>query len=185
MQSSTIVLIVTALIAILAVAWLLMQKRRSESLRHKFGPEYDRAVKEHGGLRKAEAVLGEREKRVENFHIVPLGPVSRDRFAAAWKAAQARFVDSPKDAIRDADLLVADAMRERGYPIGDFEQRAADISVDHPRVVENYRRAHAIAVRCEREGASTEDLRNAMVHYRSLFEDLLETPVNEHAGVNR
>ena len=185
MENSTLIIIIAVVIAVAAVGWFVMQKRRTESLKHRFGPEYDRAVKEHGDLRKAEAVLGAREKRVEQFHMVSLSPADRSRFAADWKAAQARFVDSPKAAIQDADSLVGSVMQARGYPVGDFEQRAADVSVDHPRVVDNYRKAHAIALRNQKEGATTEELRTAMVHYRTLFEDLLETPVAEHAEVRR
>ena len=185
MQSSTIVILIAVAVVVILAIWLVWQRRRTESLRHRFGPEYERAVREHGTPRKAEAALDAREKRVERLHIVSLRPAERDQFAASWKAAQARFVDDPKAAIHDADQLVADVMKERGYPMGDFEQRAADISVDHPRVVENYRKAHAIALRSERENVTTEDLRTAMVHYRTLFEDLLETPVTtteQHTG---
>jgi hypothetical protein len=185
MENSTLIIILAVVIVAAAVGiwFVLQQKRRSESLRHKFGPEYDRAVQEHGGPRQAEAALAAREKRVETFHVVPLAAGARDRFVASWKAAQARFVDSPKDAVREADRLVAEVMKERGYPIGAFEQRAADVSVDHPKVVDNYRRAHAIAVRNDKEGVTTEDLRTAMVHYRTLFEDLLETPAHAHVEV--
>lgn len=180
METSTLIIIIAVIIAVAAVGWFLWQKRRTEALKSRFGPEYERAVKEHGNLRKAEAELGAREKRVEKFHVVNLEPGDRDRFAAAWKSAQARFVDSPKAAIQDADRLVIEVMKARGYPMGDFEQRADDISVDHPRVVDNYRTAHAIAVRNQKEGATTEELRTAMVHYRTLFEDLLGNPAVEH-----
>jgi len=166
------------------IGWLLWQRRRTASLKHRFGPEYDRVVKEHG-QRRAEAALDAREKRVETLHIVSLAPAARDRYAMAWKTTQAHFVDNPAAAIREADQLVAEVMKERGYPIGNFEQRAADISVDHPRVVESYRRAHAIALRNEKDGTETEELRTAMVHYRTLFEDLLESPVRERVGVSR
>lgn len=181
METSTLIIIIAVVVAVAAVAWFVLQKRRTEALKHRFGPEYDRAIKEHGDPRKAEAALGAREKRVETYHVVSLEPADRDRFAAAWKAAQARFVDSPKAAIQDADRLVGEVMKARGYPMADFEQRAADISVDHPLVVDNYRRAHAIAVRNQKEGATTEELRTAMVHYRTLFEDLLDYPVTQHA----
>lgn len=181
MENSTLIIIIAVVIAIAAVTWLVLQKRRTEALKSRFGPEYDRAIKEHGDARKAEAVLGAREKRVETYHVVTLNPADRDRFSAAWKAAQAHFVDSPKAAIEDADHLVTDVMKARGYPMADFEQRAADISVDHPTVVDNYRRAHSIALRNQQEGATTEELRTAMVHYRTLFEELLGTPAVEHA----
>lgn len=185
MENSTLIIIIAVVIAVAAVAWFVLQKRRTEALKHRFGPEYDRAIKEHGDLRKAEAELGAREKRVEKFRMVTLSEADRSRFASDWKAAQARFVDSPKGAIQDGDTLVGKVMQARGYPMGDFDQRAADISVDHPRVVDNYRKAHAIALRNQKEGATTEELRTAMVHYRTLFEDLLETPVAEHTEVRR
>ncbi len=179
-----IVVVVVLLIAIGLAAWMLMQRRRSEELRERFGPEYTRAVEELGDERRAEAELAAREKRVEHFDIRPLIPQEHERFAQAWRSTQARFVDDPTAAIKEADRLVADLMRTRGYPTGDFEQRAADISVDHPAVVENYRAARNIAIANERGEASTEDLRKAMVHYRALFADLLETsePVEKEVG---
>ena len=185
MENSTLIIIIAVVIAVAAVAWFVLQKRRTEGLKHRFGPEYDRAIKEHGDQRKAEAELGAREKRVEKFRMVTLSEADRGRFASDWKAAQARFVDSPKGAIQDADNLVGKVMQARGYPMGDFDQRAADVSVDHPRVVDHYRTAHGIALRNQKEGATTEELRTAMVHYRTLFEDLLETPVAEHTEVRR
>src|SRR5207248_1966430 len=138
------------------------------------GPEYDRLANEFGSPRRAESDLERREKRVEKIHIRALTKEEQSRFANAWREVQASFVDNPSTAVSRADGLVGDLMKTRGYPVGDFEQRAADVSVDHPRVVENYRAAHAIAVRRERGEANTEDLRSAMVHYRALFEDLLE-----------
>jgi len=162
-------------LAVIIVAFVLTQKRRSDALRGKFGPEYERLVREHGDPRHAERELGDRIERVKQLHITPLAPEHRRRFAEAWRSDQARFVDDPKGAVVEADRLVADLMQVRGYPVGDFEQRAADVSVDHPHVVQNYRTAHDIAVREQRGEASTEDLRVAMVHYRALFDDLLET----------
>jgi len=161
------------------LAWLYVRKRRSTTagLRQKFGPEYERAVREHGSERKAEAKLADRQERVEKLHIRDLDPMERERFSKQWVSVQSRFVDSPKGAVAEADDLVSSLMKARGYPVSDFDQRAADISVDHPRVVENYRSAHAIALRVGKDAATTEDLRTAMIHYRSLFEDLVQVPV--------
>jgi hypothetical protein len=174
-----LIALVAAVIVILAlVAWLYVRKRRSTTvdMRTKFGPEYDRAVLTHGSQRKAEAKLADREKRVEKLNIRDLDPTEHERFSKRWEAVQARFVDSPKGAVAEADDLVSSAMKARGYPVSDFDQRAADISVDHPRVVENYRSAHAIALRVGKDAATTEDLRTAMIHYRSLFEELVQVP---------
>jgi hypothetical protein len=130
--------------------------------------------------------LDERQKRVEAFHVLPLTPVNRERFLAEWHAAQTLFVDDPRAAVINADHLVVAVMTERGYPMGNFEQRAADISVDHPHVVENYRRARGIALRNEQQGgASTEELRKAMVCYRSLFDELLESPAADRIPVHQ
>jgi hypothetical protein len=165
--------------AVGAAAWTMLQKRRSENLRERFGPEYDHTIHELGGQREAEAELEARQKRVERLKIRPLEEAERDQFITAWRSTQAQFVDEPTAAIAAADRLVAEVMRARGYSIGDFEQRAADISVDHATVLANYRAAHAIALANEREETNTEDLRQAMVHYRALFEDLLETRERE------
>jgi len=133
-------------------------------------------LKEDGSRRHAEAGLKERTERVENLNIRPLGAGDRARFVESWSRVQARFVDGPGGAVTEADQLLRDVMSTRGYPVSDFEQRAADISVDHPLVMENYRTAHAIAVRQTQGQANTEDLRQAMIHYRTLFEDLLGEP---------
>ena len=133
-------------------------------------------VKREGDVRKGEGVLEFREKRHQKFEIRPLSSTDRSSFLYRWNDVQSRFVDDPKSAVTQADSLVTDAMQARGYPMGDFEQRAADISVDHPVVVENYRAGHAIALRHGRGEASTEDLRQAMVHYRTLFQELLDQP---------
>jgi hypothetical protein len=156
----------------------MCRQRRSTTadLRQKFGPEYDRAVLAHGSERKAEANLTEREKRVEKLKIRDLDPIEHERFSRQWKSVQSHFVDSPKGAVAEADDLVSSVMKARGYPISDFDQRSADISVDHPRLVENYRSAHDIALRVGKDEATTEDLRTAMVHYRSLFEELVQVP---------
>lgn len=163
------------LLALLAVgAWLWSRKQQSKRLEQRFGPEYERTVHRHGDVAKAEAELRERQKRVEKLHIVPLAPADAAHFSQAWRGLQARFIDDPKGTLAEADRLVRELMLRRGYPMGDFEHRAADISVHHPAVVEHYRAAHAIALRDDRGEADTEDLRRAVVHYRALFDELLE-----------
>ncbi len=173
-QTWLIVVAVAVLVLIALAAWFFYQKKQSQKLQQRFGPEYKRAIDQLGSRTKAESELKEREKRVERLHIVPLAPPEAARFSQAWKAVQSRFVDNPKNAVVEADKLVRELMQKRGYPVGDFERRAADISVDHPNVVENYRVAQAIAMRAERGGADTEELRKAVVHYRALFAELLE-----------
>jgi hypothetical protein len=173
-----LIALATAVVVIVAVAvWLYMRKRRgtTAALRQKFGPEYDRAVLVHGS--KAEAKLADREKRIEMLNIRDLDPMERERYAAQWQSIQSRFVDSPKGAVAEADDLVSSVMKARGYPVSEFDQRAADISVDHPRVVENYRSGHAIALRVGKDQATTEELRTAMIYYRSLFEELVQVTV--------
>jgi hypothetical protein len=163
-------------------AWLFLRKRRSERLRTQFGgSEYDRAVKEDGNRRHAEAGLKERTERVESLNIRPLAPSDRARFVESWRRVEARFVDGPGGAVTEADQLLGDVMSTRGYPVSDFEQRAADISVDHPLVLENYRTAHEIALRQAKGQSNTEDLRQAMIHYRTLFEELVGEPELAHA----
>jgi hypothetical protein len=166
------------ILTIAVLAWLYVRKRRNTTagLRQKFGPEYERAVQQQGSERKAEAKLADRQERVEKLNIRDLDPMERERFSKQWESVQSRFVDSPRGAVAEADDLVSSLMKTRGYPISDFDQRAADISVDHPRVVENYRSAHAIALQVGKNGASTEDLRTAMIHYRSLFGELVQVP---------
>lgn len=168
-----VVLVLVALLAGVAIAWFLLRRRRSTHLRESFGPEYERTVEEKGGRGKAESELEHRRERVEQLQIRALPPGEADRFAAEWQDVQKRFVDEPSRAVADADRLVTEVMQRRGYPMADFEQRAADLSVDHPRVVENYRAGHQLAVQSRDDGAGTENLRQAMVHYRALFEDLL------------
>jgi hypothetical protein len=163
------------------VMLLILRKRRTERLRTKFGgAEYARAVKEGGNRRQAEAGLDQRTERVESFHVQPLAPADRARFLESWRKIQARFVDGPAGAVAEADQLLGDVMSTRGYPVSDFDQRAADISVDHPLVLENYRKAHEIAFRQTKGQATTEDLRQAMIHYRTLFEDLVGEPEKTH-----
>jgi hypothetical protein len=158
-----------------AIVWLGMSRRRSQQLRQRFGPEYDHTIRSQGNVKRAEAELEARAKRVESLNIRPLDPDTARRFDGAWRAVQARFVDDPEGAVTEADRLVGEAMAARGYPIGEFEQRVADISVDHADVVMNYRAAREIALQHQQGKATTEDLRQAMVHYRALFTDLLET----------
>ncbi len=179
-QTWLIVVAVAVLVLIALAAWFFYQKKQSQKLQQRFGPEYKRAIDQLGSRTKAESELKEREKRVERLHIVPLAPPEAARFSQAWKAVQSRFVDNPKNAVVEADKLVRELMQKRGYPVGDFERRAADISVDHPNVVENYRVAQAIAMRAERGGADTEELRKAVVHYRALFAELLEVQEAKH-----
>ena len=176
MDPKLIVLVVAVvLIIVVAVAlYVWKRKKTTTELRDRFGPEYDRAVRQHGSERKAEAKLTDRETRVEMLKIRDLDLAERERYLSQWKAVQSRFVDYPKGAVTEADELVCSLMQTRGYPVTDFDQRAADISVDHPRVVENYRSAHDIALRLGRGEASTEDLRTAMIHYRSLFDELVQ-----------
>ena len=174
-----IILVVAALLVGAAVAWMIAHRRRSRHLRARFGPEYDHAVQHNGSRGRAEKDLEAREARVRDLDIRPLTAADRERYAHRWQEVQARFVEDPLIAVAEADRLVDEVMRERGYPVGNFEQRAADISVDHPKVVEHYRAARAIAHRARQGKTTTEELRQAMVHYRVLFEDLLIEP---HAG---
>lgn len=174
-----IAVIVIALIVAAVIAFFTSRKRRSQKLRAQFGPEYDRVLQQEGDSRKAEGVLEFRQKRREKFNIRPLSPADRSSFAGRWNEVQARFVDDPRGAVTVADSLVTDVMQARGYPIGEFEQRAADLSVDYPLIVDNYRAAHDIALRQSAGKASTEDLRQAMVHYRALFQELLEEAKTE------
>jgi hypothetical protein len=170
---------VVAVVVIVAIALLILsttRRRRSEELRRRFGPEYERTVGTARDRGEAEKELREREERVDALEISPLQPAARDRFADRWREVQAMFVDDPGNAVDQADALIGEVMRARGYPVGDFEQRAADISVNHPQVVDHYRTAHAIAVRRRSGENATEQLRQAFVHYRALFADLLETP---------
>jgi FtsZ-interacting cell division protein ZipA len=174
MDPKIIIIIAVAVIALLIVVWAVMRKRRTVVLRENFGPEYERVVKEQGATR-AEVVLEQRQKRVEKFSLRTLTVDERERFITEWRIIQSRFVDNPTAAVNEADRLVTGLMQFRGYPMADFEQRAADISVHYPRVVDNYRAAHEVALRHQRGEASTEDLRNSMIYYRTLFDELLET----------
>ncbi len=167
------VIAIAVLVLVGLAAWAYLGRRRSGQLQERFGPEYERTEAEHGDRRRAEAELQAREKRRQQLDIRPLSPDERTRFSESWRSVQARFVDDPQGAITDADLLVNQVMEARGYPVGDFDQRAADVSVDHPGVVQNYRAARDIAVRNRNAQAGTEDLRQGMIHYRALFDELL------------
>jgi hypothetical protein len=172
-----LLLAVILVVAVIAIAiFLLQQKLRSEKLRQRFGPEYDRVVKQEGNIRRGEAVLEFHTKRREKLQIHPLSASMRADFAERWRTVQAQFVDDPKNAVARADQLVNQVMQTRGYPMQEFEEQTGLIAVDHPIVVDNYRSAHEIAARHSRGQASTEDLRQAVVHYRALFDELLEEP---------
>ena len=171
---SLIVLIGVILLVAIAV-WGFLLQRRSTKLRGKFGPEYQTAINEYGGRARAEKALERRAERTEKYHIRSLSKEEQQRFTEEWRHTQARFVDDPPLAIREADHLVSEVMRMRGYPMADYDRRVEDLSVDHPDVIRTYRTAHQIAL-TEQEGrATTEDLRRAMVYYRELFDELLET----------
>jgi len=166
--------------------WLVMQKQRTAKLKQRFGPEYERAIVDFGSRTRAEAELLKREQRVAGLKIVPLTPADAARFSQAWSTLQGRFIDSPKGVVVEADQLVRELMEKRGYPMGDFERRAADISVDYPGVVSNYRAAQVIATRDANGEADTEELRKAVIHYRTLFDELLEVkPVAPTAPAQR
>ena len=169
-------------IIIFLVAYLYLERKRSRDLQTRFGPEYDRTLNKYRNQRAAEAELKAREERVKKLHIIPLSPADGARFSEAWRSLQNCFVDSPRAAVEDADRTVRELMEKRGYPMGDFERRAADISVDHPSVVENYRRAHEIALHSQGGTADTEELRKAIVYYRALFDELLEVRALERTA---
>jgi hypothetical protein len=177
-QTWIILAAVVAVIMVALGAWFYIRRKQSQKQSHKlqerFGPEYDRTVNEYGNRTKGESELKAREKRVEGLEILPLAPSEAARFSEAWRSLQGRFIDNPKGVVVQAEQLVRELMEKRGYPMGDFERRAGDISVDHPDVVANYRSAQAIAVRDQRGAADTEELRKAVVHYRALFDELLE-----------
>jgi hypothetical protein len=172
-QIAAIVAGVVILALVATVAWLIYRNNQSKRLKQRFGAEYNQAVTDHGGRAKAESELKAREARVDRLTIVPLAAPEAARFSRAWQALQSRFVDNPTGVLVEADQLVRDLMVKLGYPMADFAHRAADISVDHPGVVENYRAAQATALREQRGEADTEELRKGVVHYRALFEELL------------
>jgi hypothetical protein len=169
-----VVVVVVAVVAIAAVGYVVLQQQRRSRLRTRFGPEYERLVSERDNRRDAEQELLAREQRHSELDIQPLPEESRDSYATRWTEVQERFVDSPGFAVTEADQLVAAVMAERGYPTEDFEQRLSDLSVGHAATLDHYRTAHEISGRAARKEASTEELRQAMVHYRALFEELLQ-----------
>lgn len=176
-MTTSVALVIAVVVILIAavVIWMVTSRRqRTKELRSQFGPEYDRAVHEYGDEQDAEKELAARAKRVEQLHIRRLSPQESAGYSRSWQEVQTQFVDDPEQAVNRADGLVEEAMQARGYPMGEFDQRAADISVHYPAVVEHYRAAHAIAGRSRRGEAATEDLRQAMVHYRALFQELTE-----------
>jgi len=180
MDPKIVLSIVVLIVALLVIVWAIARRRRTGTLRQQFGPEYDRTVRVHGPGR-GESVLLDRKERVNKLEIRALGAAERERFISRWRTLQSQFVEDPNRTVGDADRLVKQVMEARGYPMSNFDQRAADISVDYPRVVDNYRAAHEIALREGRGEATTEDLRKAVIYYRSLFSELLETrPPDEH-----
>jgi hypothetical protein len=179
MQALWVLAIIVVLALVALAAYLFYRKRQSSLLAARFGDEYDLALKQHGSRAKAEAELRQRAARVGQLHIVALAPGEAARFSSAWNRVQAEFVDNPTGAVTQADQLVRELMQKRGYPMGDFEHRAADISVDHPAVVRNYRAAQAIHARTLSGEVETEELRKAVVHYRALFDELLEVRVED------
>jgi hypothetical protein len=178
-QTLMIVAIAIAVLVIAVAAWMYYGRRSRAHLRDRFGPEYDRTVAAVGSPAKAEEVLSERAKRVDRFKIRPLVREQADAFEREWRRIQSRFVDDPDAAVAEADSLLTQVMTARGYPLEDFDRRADDISVDHPHVVENYRTARALVLKRQRGEAGTEELRQAIVNYRALFDDLLEVPGGE------
>ena len=182
MDPKIIIAIIVAVLVVIGIVLTIVRKRQGDRLKEHFGPEYERQLRETGGSRsRAEAELLKREKRVGELDIHPLDAKQREAFIADWQVVQAEFVDDPERSIAKADALVAEVMKARGYPVEDFEQRAQDISVEHPDVVENYRSAHAIAERRAQGKANTDDLRAAFIGYRSLFDELLKRDTHEPA----
>lgn len=180
-----VLIAIAVVVVIAAVVVAMLSRRRSAQLRGTFGPEYDRAVEQSSSRRKAEDELSERERRRAELDVRPLDPVARERFAERWQQTSADFVDAPATAVAQADALIIEVMRERGYPMDEFDRRAADISVDHPDVVGRYREGHRISQLSARGEASTDDLRHAMQHYRELFNELLEPPADEPTAAER
>jgi hypothetical protein len=174
---------ILVIVVVAALAILFVMRSRSKKLQARFGPEYNRTVQETGSKFKAEAKLERLEKRVERYSIRPLSSVDRDGFQQSWRAIQATFVDDPEGAFATADQLLGQVMSARGYPVADFPQRAAEISVDHATVVERYRAGHEIALRHSQGQATTEELRQAMIHYRALFDELMGGPERSRARV--
>ena len=181
MTQNQVIAIIVVVLAVAAVLLFYLRTQKSKRLRERFGPEYDRAVSEAGSGR-GEARLEKIEKRVRKYDIHPLDAGVRERYLDQWRVVQARFVDDPDGTVGEADRLLGEAMAARGYPMADFEQQAADLSVNHARVIEHYRAGHAIALRHAQGQASTEDLRQALIHYRELFQELVQEPAHESAA---
>lgn len=183
MPTWELILIVTSVVIVVVVIIVVISlasgRRKTQRLQQHYGSEYERLVSETGDQKAAEKELTARERKRQKLEIVPLNPSARSDFTARWQQVQTGFVDNPATAVGVADRLVTEVMRERGYPVDDFDQRAADVSVDHPQVVENYRAAHGIHLSAQRGDVSTEQQRKAFVHYRALFEKLLETKSEE------
>jgi hypothetical protein len=179
--TATVILVLVVVVLLLAVlaAWTNTTRARSAKLQSRFGPEYERTLEAAGSRKEAEQELAARQRRVEEFNLRPLSAPERQQFADRWRDAQAQFVDQPEQAIGQADRLVNEVMQARGYPVADFDRRAADLSVDHAAVIANYRAARELMHKQEQRLASTEDLRQAMVHYRALFDDLLAAPAEQ------
>jgi hypothetical protein len=177
MNTATALILIGVLIVVAIGVWYFLMERRSRGLRTRFGPEYERAVHDYGDRSRAENALLERQRRREKIEVHSLTPAQREKFYDQWRQVQARFVDDPAGSIQEADQVVCDVMKTRGYPMSEFESRAEDLSVDYPHVVRNYRLAHDIAMRHEKGQATTEDLRKALVYYRDLFDELLEAHV--------
>jgi hypothetical protein len=184
MTNNDWLIVACVVIAVLIIAVIVLTRRQqaTKRLKSRFGSEYERTLDELGGQRKAEAELHQREQRVEKLELKPLEPDERSRFTDRWRRIQSAFVDDPGTALTDADRLVGEVMTARGYPSADFEERSADVSVDHAEVIESYRKAHAIALRNQKGEAGTEDLRQAMVAYRTLFDELVGAPANDVAS---
>jgi hypothetical protein len=177
------VLIAIGIVLVLAaLVWQAVARRRTGRLQQQFGPEYDRAVGGADSKRSAEADLQAREERRQQLDIRPLSQTARADYVQKWRSVQADFVDEPRRAVASADRLIQSVMAERGYPVDDFEQRTADVSVDHPQVVENYREGHRLARASATGNDSTEELRQAMRHYRALFDELVEPAADEPTG---
>lgn len=181
-ETLMVIAIVVVAVAFVVAMWLLLGRRRTAALRDRFGPEYDHVLRSTRTTAEAERELQQRQARVEKFSIRPLSREDADRFAAEWRSVQARFVDEPRGAVVEADRLIGDVMRSRGYPVDDQNRRLDDLSVDHGHVLNHYRAGREIMMRHERGEATTEDLRQAMVHFRALFEELV---VSERRNVSR
>jgi FtsZ-interacting cell division protein ZipA len=182
-SQSLIIVGVIVLVVIVVGVWAYLRGQRSRALRQHFGSEYDRTVQQSGERRTGEIALEEREKRVESLKVRPLSEAERARFSEEWRLLQARFVDDPAGATDQADRIIGTVMEERGYPVSDFEQRAADVSVEHADVVTNYRAAHAIALRARKGEATTDELRAALIHYRALFQELVDSTPTQQTEV--